>query len=441
VKILILTPEFAGFGGGIMTYYQQLAPALARAGCAVHVVQASIWSDGPPVAPADAPGVTVSGVGREPIRAAHEGLAHLAAVPTLRRHLAMASAAWQHARASLEFDVVEATDFGLLASGPALDGFPTIQQMHGSIGQIGRHDPQPDQLLDATLAHAMECDLVRIVTSQSPSLANARHWQRQTGTDVSVLHPAWTPPNTVPAPPSNRLAVFGRIQRWKGPHILCEALRAASARDMAVDWYGRDMPSGQLGVSTRAWLQASYPDVWGTKIIPHEPVPARQVAAIQAGALVNVVPSTWDVFNFTAVEALASGRPTVCSDAAGASELIEHGVSGYIYRADDPGSLARALDEAMSLSSAQARQMGEAARQVIFERLAPGAVAVQRLHRYALEKATGSSPGRTSEWFTDLVRPVGAPRPGSDFLNQLPLRDLARHVGRRVMGRIARRPS
>ncbi len=41
MRVLILTPEFEGAGGGIATCYRALAPALRAAGAEVHVIEGS----------------------------------------------------------------------------------------------------------------------------------------------------------------------------------------------------------------------------------------------------------------------------------------------------------------------------------------------------------------------------------------------------------------
>jgi glycosyltransferase involved in cell wall biosynthesis len=47
-------------------------------------------------------------------------------------------------------------------------------------------------------------------------------------------------------------------------------------------------------------------------------------------------------------EALAHGRPVICSDIGAMVERIEHGVNGLHFRVGDPYSLADAIDRAVS---------------------------------------------------------------------------------------------
>lgn len=441
MRVLILTPEYTGYGGGIMTVYQHLERALVHAGCSVVVAEGSMWNSAPGGARHRTGDAEVLRLDSGRAARVYEELGHLAAVPTLRRHLAAAVALWDQAKESGDFDVIEGVDFGFLSLGPLLDGITPVNELHGSVGQIGLHDHQSDQSLDEILGLAIERELVRMAVPQTLSRANAEYWLSQAGKEVEVLRPAWTAqPDPGPAlgavAPS--IAIFGRIQRWKGPHVVCQALRLMKTRVPPVHWYGRDMPCGELGPSTDAWLSNAFPQVWRRSVLPHAPVPPERVRAIQASAVVNLIPSTWDVFNLTAVESMASGRPTVCSDGAGASELIVGGVNGFVYRRDDPSSLAEALERALSLSDKAKQAMAEAASDTLALELDPKAIATARLATYETARRR---PGPVSipDWLRDLVRRDGrAGQHPLDFLDRLPLRDLMRYVGRRTFRRVSR---
>lgn len=420
-----------------MTFYQNLTHALVEAGCSVTVAEGSMWRTTTASTVLDETGVPVHVLQADGFARVHAALPQLAAVPTFRRHVASSLALWRQVRDRGPFDVIEAVDFGFGALGPLLDGRTVIQQLHASVGQIGRHDPQSDQALDEALGLALDTELTREAVPQTYSRANANYWRAQTRLGVDMIRPAWRAACALRADcqPGSHVAVFGRVQRWKGPHILCEALQRLGDRAPMVDWYGRDTPSGQAGVSTDDWLKSTYPDIWRRRVRLNAPVPASRVREIQAAARLNVVPSTWDVFNFTAVEALASGRPTVCSDGAGAAELIDDGVSGFVYRATEPASLAQAIERAMSLSPAGVRAMAEAARATLERELEPATIARARVAAYAAAVSRGRARS-VPDWVEALVGSEGRDGgSGLGFLGNVPLADLLPYVGRRVARR------
>jgi hypothetical protein len=157
------------------------------------------------------------------------------------------------------------------------------------------------------------------------------------------------------------------------------------------------------------------------------------------------VPSTWDVFNFTAVEAMASGRPTIVSTGAGASELIEDQVNGYLFGAGDPDSLAGAIDRMLGDSPARLAAIGQAARETVRTVLDPKAIAAQRVaaYRVAIDAFASQPPLPATGWVGDICRPTETPN-GNEmaFLDHHPLRAIAMHMlarGRRnVMARVSR---
>jgi UDP-glucose:(heptosyl)LPS alpha-1,3-glucosyltransferase len=72
----------------------------------------------------------------------------------------------------------------------------------------------------------------------------------------------------------------------------------------------------------------------------------EDVRSLYAAADCFILPTRYDPFPNTVLEALAMGLPAIVSSRCGAAEVIEHGVNGWICRPDDPQGLARLLGEA-----------------------------------------------------------------------------------------------
>ena len=90
---------------------------------------------------------------------------------------------------------------------------------------------------------------------QTLSGANASFWRAETGSDAAIIHPAWQRTEE-PAPQAlgNRGLVVGRVQRWKGPQVLCAALNLLGSRAPDFDWIGKDTPWDDCKGSTIAHL-------------------------------------------------------------------------------------------------------------------------------------------------------------------------------------------
>jgi glycosyltransferase involved in cell wall biosynthesis len=442
MKLVIAVPEYPPHtGGGLAKFYGTLAPAMVRAGCDVTVVVASPFSADFESYEHD--GVRVRCVAQAAIQMRADDMSHLSATPVFRRWLAAARASRDLVE-SCQPDCIETTDFGLqfvsfLAS-PAPS--PVIVQCHGSLGQISEHEPRrPELELDLALARLTEATLLPLADDvQTYSSANASEWTARLGRRVRVV-----PPPLAPAPAAeagtrgDRGLVVGRIQSWKGPEVLCQALLRTSDAP-PIDWVGRDTATAPDGQSLDAYLRERYSAVWGSRIAVVGPLAADAVAERQRHARVVIVPSTWDVYNLTAVEAMQAARVVVCSDGAGARDLIESGRNGFVFPAGDAAALADTLVEALHLAPGKAEAMGRRAREATELTLNPDANA--RVHLEAVRSVV-SQPARRREAPPDWVQAFFAGqvsgRVSPAFLDQMSLKDLSRYLGKRAGARLLSR--
>jgi glycosyltransferase involved in cell wall biosynthesis len=223
--------------------------------------------------------------------------------------------------------------------------------------------------------------------------------------------------------------VVGRVQRWKGPEVLCRALRLLGAKAPPIDWMGRDTPYESRDIKTSDSLRQAWPDIWG-KVVSQQPQqPFEQTARLQAQAAFMVVPSLWDTFNFTCVEAMGAGTPVICSTGAGASELIEDGVNGFVFENGSAESLAAAIERLLALSGPARDELAEAGRQTVLRELEPGRICGLRLAAY--KKLVQDGPAKAlpqDDWLRLACAPGDADSHGAlDFLDHLPLRSLVEY--------------
>ena len=98
----------------------------------------------------------------------------------------------------------------------------------------------------------------------------------------------------------------------------------------------------------------------------HWPRDDASVAEAYAAADVLVHATIYDTFGLTVAEAMAAGLPVIVSQEAGVTELISHGVNGWIVERPDGPTVAAAMDS-LAADPGRRRALGEAGRRVAAE--------------------------------------------------------------------------
>ena len=446
MKLLFIIPEYPpDFGGGIATFYATLLPALVKQGLSVTAVVGSALAGGP-TARTDQ-GVEVIPLDQARVTRLTGRFTSFALAPDFSCHLAAAWAAWEQTNGGRGFDCVECCDWGLsFVPWLTQNGAPpTRVRLHASAGQIALWDPQPGFGLTENLFQLTEALLLphaaELVTNGE---GNQKWWRSRLNTPVAHINPAFTPP-----PPTERRAqtpnglVVGRIQSWKGPETLCRALKALGSAAPQCDWIGR-ATVGTDGRDTSAQLAEQFPEIWGQRVLQVAPLPPIEIHRRQAAARFVIVPSEWDVFNFTAVEAMSAHALVICSSGAGASGLIQHGVNGFVFPAGDHGALAEAIRTIQKLAPDERQRIGQAAHETVRDALLPEKIA--RLEAAHL-KSLVAGPRRSSHSveLNSIFAPVEMKKEFPDQLarsglSRIPLAALCRHVVSRINQRLLGKP-
>ncbi|HXI70566.1 MAG TPA: glycosyltransferase family 4 protein, partial [Verrucomicrobiae bacterium] len=342
MKVLFVTPEFPpDFGGGIIRYVRDLAIALQEQGCHVSVLKGSAFVHGAKAYELE--GIPISVL--ETSRFEHwlDRFDHFSMFPELRRHLAAAFALHEQARAGEGSDAVEVTDWGMLFLPWVMESSARVLvQMHGSTGQIAAREPVVGREAEGIFFMLLERSVLGDSSNLSAySRANANWWQALLGKPVNYtpppLHCAAT--EVSPISPDRHWLAVGRIQHWKGPQVACAAWQRLGNDAPPLQWIGRDTSHGASGLATDIWLGKEFPAIWRRTIQPVGQFRPDEVLQRMVAAKVVLVPSLWDTFNLVAVEAMALGKVVVISDGAGAVDLVEHGVNGFVFPNGDASAL------------------------------------------------------------------------------------------------------
>jgi glycosyltransferase involved in cell wall biosynthesis len=157
----------------------------------------------------------------------------------------------------------------------------------------------------------------------------------------------------ISAPLPNTLVCIGRLCEQKGQLILLQALRRVIDRGVAcrVVLAGDGEMRAQIEDAIRSLLLSDHVRITGW-------IDNAQVRAelLQARAL--VLPSFAEGLPVVIMEALALGRPAICTFVAGVPELVLAGENGWLVPAGDVAALADAICTCLNTGSEEILAMG-----------------------------------------------------------------------------------
>jgi glycosyltransferase involved in cell wall biosynthesis len=175
----------------------------------------------------------------------------------------------------------------------------------------------------------------------------ARRIRHVYGRDASVVYPPVEVSRFRPsAERSGRFLVVSRLVRSKRVDLIVEA---ANRFALPLDVIGKGPEWSNLK------------RLAGPTVRMHGWQTEEAVRRAMAEATAVIVAAEED-FGLVMVEAQASGRPPVAFASGGATEIVEDGVTGYLFQDQDPDSIATAMRRAAAGQIASADLVGSAAR-------------------------------------------------------------------------------
>jgi glycosyltransferase involved in cell wall biosynthesis len=95
--------------------------------------------------------------------------------------------------------------------------------------------------------------------------------------------------------------------------------------------------------------------------------PSDDVIHYLRQADIGVLPSAYEGLSNTLLEYMATGLALLGSDVSGTQDMIEHGVSGYLFPAGEREQLGERLQRMLAHDDSTLQAMGEAARQRVLD--------------------------------------------------------------------------
>src|SRR3954470_13547131 len=158
-------------------------------------------------------------------------------------------------------------------------------------------------------------------------------------------------PFPVPSEPPQRIArsgrgplrilYAGRLQRLKGVLDLVEACLGLPEDDWELTLIGADTPTAAMGQSVRLTIEAMCEG--DPRIRVEDVLPTEELQRRFADHDLLVSASTFEVCANVVLEAMRAGLPVLATPVGAQTEVIEHGVSGWLAEEVGAGALRTAI--------------------------------------------------------------------------------------------------
>lgn len=237
----------------------------------------------------------------------------------------------------------------------SLSGIPFSYTLHGP---SDLYEPDKWHLREKTARATFVSCISHFCRAQAMHFSDPDHWSKLHIVHCGVIPEIYEKSVSVPADKGLRLIFVGRLSPVKGLRVLLTAFAAARETNpdlsLTIVGNGDDRPMLET-------LSAPFGDAVKFTGALNQSEVADALA--QADAL--ILPSFAEGLPVVLMEAMAAGKPVICTQVAGVRELVEDGVSGFVVPAGDAESLADRIS-ALAATSPEARvKMGNTGREKV----------------------------------------------------------------------------
>lgn len=389
LRIAIVSREYPPFfGGGIGSYARWIVAALTQAGVRVHVITEAHDKKRPRV---EIDGLTT--IHRVPMGIGRGGWTNAAARFSINAGRVVAQL-WRTGQIDIaEFAECEAAGCVPLLMRDSTRRHPTIVQLHTPSEQLFVLRSFSSRALDAPLTtyflgERMAMRLADAILAPSAFIADWAHTHYSLNERPAVIPYATgpLPPAPPPAPADQPPSVLyaGRIEPRKGVESLIRAWAGVVARHPRARLFlaGADTSGAPDGGSMRAYLHGLLDEPTRTSVQFLGRLSPEALRGEYARANLCLIPSLWENFPNTCIEAMSSARAVLVGDAGGMREMVGRTRAGLTFTSGDERDLRDKLCLMLAEGSVSLAQRGEEARTRIEEMCGPAHIAQQRIEHF-----------------------------------------------------------
>ena len=243
---------------------------------------------------------------------------------------------------------------------------PCVVHLHSPTEFIARHNDWDQSLPGLMTARRLE---EYSLAAADAVLSPSRYLAREAETHFGLAAGAVT---VIPYALGDSQIVSRRAEIWSRGSI-CYSGRL-EPRKGVLEWIDAairaapDFPTARFvfigadtldkGNSVRATMERRIPGALRSAFRFYGERPRETLPRLFAEARLAVVPSRWENFPFSCMEAMGSGLPVIASSAGGMAEMIDDGESGWLAESTQPDQLAEALRRALATHPDKLAEMG-----------------------------------------------------------------------------------
>lgn len=298
-------------------------------------------------------------------------------------------------------DIIESQDYsGLpyfllqrkLTQRSALDAIPVLVHIHSPLFELMRANQEPRYAFPRYWIGHMERFCIHAADAL---LCPSRFCAEDLKGKIGIASEIETIPLPMPIPAQNpcgltpqrgNILYVGRLQVCKGVLPLLKACSRlwSAGHDFRLTLVGGDCSYTPMNTTVGSYIQKRY-DRWfqSGRIRWLGQVEHSSVLEEMRQAWAVVIPSLWENFPNTCLEAMALGQVVLGSISGGQAEILgEGGINGFLFDWGKDGDFEDKLLNVLALPSSARLEIGSNARRRIDELCDPASILERRLHHY-----------------------------------------------------------
>lgn len=302
-------------------------------------------------------------------------------------------------------DVIECQEYGALPyyllqrkliGNSLLQNVPILVHCHSPVSLLTKFNHRPT----ATFPDYWIGEMEKFSIAAADALLCPTHYMAKQIADIAPhrekidviplpnpLADFFTTSSVVPSPHAKPTVLyFGRLEVRKGILPAMEDIESLwnSGRDFRVVLLGGDEEYMPRGTTVGTFIRSRYAHRIKTNVLEmHDSCAMGEVGKYIIAAQIVIIPSLWESFCNTCMEAMFLGRVVLASKSGAQAELIgADGQAGILFDWEVPGDFATQLDRLLKLSSTEKERIGNKARQRITELCSIEKITAQRLQHF-----------------------------------------------------------